>query len=544
MNILKLIIADDETKVRNGLMNVIPWQDYGIQVVGDADNGAKALELCQQLEPDILFTDIRMPIMDGLQTAQKLKEAGSRTKVILISGIEDFTFAQTALSLNVTNYILKPVKIDELKEIIRQTVETIQLEKFQEKNIQKIKLKLQENMPIVRTDFFQNLISGKHIKNHELAEKLTFLEIPLLMDASVQAAVFQVDDYDQTKWAKSEEERQLLKFSIMNIMDEIMGNHRAGVFFSRGQNEFAVIFNEETIRENKYGEICEETISCINKYLNVMCSVGIGSRVPCLNKVSLSYSDALSALQYKFYTGNNSILNIGDLNKMMHSNDAVTPGYNDLYLTENALMSSIRLGDLASTKQIADNLFEMFNTEKKHAVEYVQSVCIEFLFTALRSAYESGDDFSKIGLNQKDIIERINAIGSIHSLKNDMNGVLLQMARYYAQKYNSNKSSAVNKIQDIVKRRYGEELSLVKISEEVHFTPSYISQIFKQETGTTLIEFITKTRVEKARELLKNTDHMISEIATMVGFENPHYFSSVFKKYVGVRPNDFRAEDR
>ncbi|MFC5531468.1 response regulator transcription factor [Cohnella yongneupensis] len=541
---LKLIIADDETKVRNGLMNVIPWQDYGIQVVGDADNGAKALELCRQLEPDILFTDIRMPIMDGLQTAQKLKEAGSRTKVILISGIEDFTFAKTALSLNVTNYILKPVKIDELKEIIRQTVETIHLENYQEMNIRKIKLQLQENMPIVKKDFFQNLIVGKYTKIHELAEKLIFLEIPLVMDDSALTAVFQVDDYDQTKWANSEEERQLLKFSIMNIIDEIMGNYDAGIFFSPGQNEFVVIFNGETIRENKYGEICEEIINCINKYLNVMCSAGIGSPVLCLNKVSSSYSDALTALQFKFYTGSNSILNIGDLNKMMLSNDAVTPGYNHLYLTENELISSIKLGNLASTKQLTDNLFEMFNTQKKHTVEYVQSVCVEFLFIALRSAYESGDDFNKIGLNQKDIIERINAFGNIHSLKNYMNDVLIRMADYYAQKYNSNKSSAVNKIQDIVKRRYGEELSLAIISEEVHFTPSYISQIFKQETGTTLIEFITTTRVEKARELLKNTDHMISEIATMVGFENPHYFSSVFKKYVGVRPNDFRAEAR
>jgi len=530
---LKLIIADDESKVRKGLMNVIPWQDYGIQVVGDADNGARALELCLELDPDILFTDIRMPIMDGLQTAQKLKEVGARTKIILISGIEDFAFAKTALSLNVTNYILKPVKIEELKQVISETVETIQLEKFQENNIQKIKLQLQENLPIVKKDFFHNLIGGKFMNKHELEEKLTFLEIPLLVDKAALAAVYQVDDYDQTKWANSEVERQLLRFSIMNIMDEIIQSHHSGVFFSPGQNEFVVIFNEETIRDNKYEGICEEILSCINKYLNVMCSVGVGSLASCLNKVNLSYSDALTALQYKFYSGSNSILNIADLNKMLVSDDAVNPGYNDLYQTANELMSVIRLGDIASTKRIVDNLFELFNTEKKHAVEYVQSVCVEYLFIALRSAYESGDDFSEIGLNQKDIIERINAIGSIRSLKNDMNDILLRMAQYYAGKYNSNKSSTVNKIQDIVKRRYGEDLSLVKIAEEVHFTPSYISQIFKQETGTTLIEFITKTRVDKARELLRNTDYLVSEIATMVGFENPHYFSSVFKKICG-----------
>src|SRR5689334_6770760 len=125
---LRMIIADDEFIVRDGLKNIIPWEQFGIEVVGEAVDGQEALDLCLELKPDILFTDIRMPIMDGLEVAMELHEKGSKIKIIIVSGVQDFNYAKMALNINAEGYILKPVKIPELKETIQKVVNSINFE--------------------------------------------------------------------------------------------------------------------------------------------------------------------------------------------------------------------------------------------------------------------------------------------------------------------------------------------------------------------------------------------------------------------------------
>jgi two-component system response regulator YesN len=125
---LKMIIADDEQIVRNGLKKIFPWEEFGIEIIAESANGQETLELCNQLCPDILFTDIRMPLMDGLEVALKLREQGSNIKIIILSGVQDFNFAKTAMDINAEGYILKPIKINELKEVIKKVIRNISME--------------------------------------------------------------------------------------------------------------------------------------------------------------------------------------------------------------------------------------------------------------------------------------------------------------------------------------------------------------------------------------------------------------------------------
>jgi two-component system response regulator YesN len=202
----------------------------------------------------------------------------------------------------------------------------------------------------------------------------------------------------------------------------------------------------------------------------------------------------------------------------------------------------MKLGDNETILSIINNLFGRFYIGKKYNIEYVQSLCIEFLFGALRVAYEFGDDFSDVGLSLTGIIKNVLEFNNISNLQQYMTSVFTEIAKRYSLKYNSNKSNTISRIKEIVNKKYFDNFSLQTIADEVHFTPSYISMIFKQETGTNLIEYITKFRVEKAKELLTNSGIRVSEVAKMVGFDNPHYFSTVYKKYTGLRPNEFRGE--
>jgi two-component system response regulator YesN len=211
---LKMIIADDEFIVRDGLSSIIPWNEYGIEVIAEAADGQEAYELCMQLKPDILFTDIRMPLMDGLEVAMKLKETESDIRIIIISGVQDFNYAKIALNINAEGYILKPVKLDELKDVVKKVAGSILEERGKAVELQNLKDQLYENMPAVREKFLRNLISGLYQEEQFIQSKLDYFNIPLKPDEGVTVAVLQIDDFGRMTDGSPEEDRQLLSFSV------------------------------------------------------------------------------------------------------------------------------------------------------------------------------------------------------------------------------------------------------------------------------------------------------------------------------------------
>lgn len=148
---LTMIVADDEPFIRNSLIRVFDWQEeFGIEIIGEASDGLEAYELCLKLRPDILFTDIMMPLMGGLEVAEKLREAGCRARIIIISGAQDFSYAREALKVNAEGYILKPVKLPEIRSVFRQAVAKLTEEREQQLDIEQLKQQLQDNMPLLR----------------------------------------------------------------------------------------------------------------------------------------------------------------------------------------------------------------------------------------------------------------------------------------------------------------------------------------------------------------------------------------------------------
>jgi two-component system response regulator YesN len=197
MKMLKMIIADDEYNVREGLKEVVQWKELGIEIVADAADGQEAFELCRQLKPDILLTDIRMPMMDGLEAALKLKELEDPVRIIIISGAQDFNYAKTALSLNADGYILKPIKIHELQDTVKKVVASISMERNREEKNQQLKQQLHENMPVLREKFLANLIQGLYKSEQDALNKLEFFGLPLEIDSLLVVAVLQIDEYEK-----------------------------------------------------------------------------------------------------------------------------------------------------------------------------------------------------------------------------------------------------------------------------------------------------------------------------------------------------------
>ncbi|MEK8210850.1 MULTISPECIES: response regulator [unclassified Paenibacillus] len=535
---LTMIIADDEPFIRRSLIHGFKWQEeFGLEVIGEAADGEEAYELCMKHTPDILFTDIMMPFLNGLQVAEKLKAAGCLTKIIIISGAQDFSYAQSAMKVNAEGYILKPVKLGEVKDIFHKVIARIHHERDNQLNLNQLKKQLHDNMPLIREKFLQNLIAGLYRNEGEIWEKVDYFALPFKRNDPLSVGVLQLDDYGAAVDKFTEEYKQLLYFSIQNIMSECLNSHPCGIGFVASENEFIMIFcpGEEPASDS-ISSLCEQIIASIKEYLRLDASIGIGRTCRLAGQIENSYKDALAALAYKFYTGHASILHIKDIQP-----DTETLQSTFFYKFHAQLMNELKAGHTDKVMELLETLFTMLEGPKLQ-IGYVQSICAEIIFTSARALYEIDEEIERVLNDRITIMDTLYIQKNIAGLKSYMLSLFHDLSAYVAGKNTSKNSRAINKIRSIVQEGYAQELSISRIAEEVFLTPNYISLIFKKETGETITDYITKIRMGKAKELLQTTDLKVMEISERVGYENPHYFSTVFKKTVGVHPLKYRSD--
>ena len=541
---LRMIIADDEYIALDGIKSIIPWEEFGIEIVAEATNGQEAFDLCLQLNPDILFTDIRMPAIDGLEVALKLRELGSDIKIIILSGAQDFNFAKTAMNIDAEGYILKPVKKAELKEVVMKVVRSITIERNKEQKMRQLTVQLHENMAAMKGIFLRNLISGIYVNEQELKEKMEYFRISVESDETLIAAVVQIDDYLKTTEGYSEEDKQLLSFSVSNILDEIISNYKVGFSLLIDEKEFVIIFIQKAQYDNRHLEICEEISSCISRFLNLTVSIGMGHSVDSILQLGAAYKSAKSVMQYRFYSGKGSILLKSDIDRMNGvSKNLESIEYSNLYEAENKLVNYMKIGDEAAVSEIINEIFNYLCSIDKMSVDYVNYCCAEIVSIVSRAIFELGESIDDIIAKRSVILENINKMENIFDLKNYMLLIFLNAAAYFSKRHKQKNSTVVERINKIIENKYMEDIDIRKISNEIYLTPNYISLIYKKETGESIIEHLTRIRMEIAKELLRTTEVKVSEIAEKVGYESQFYFSKVFKKYTGIHPTKFREKN-
>ncbi|OCT15131.1 hypothetical protein A8709_13555 [Paenibacillus pectinilyticus] len=534
---LKMIIADDEYNVRRGLAKVLSWESLGIEIVGEAEDGEEALEMCRQYQPEILLSDIRMPFIDGLQLTSKLKEEGCRARVIFISGIQDFDYVKSALQLNADGYVLKPVKLEELQAVVSKVVDSIQSERKRLMTEEKLKLQLAQSLPALREKFLNQVIAGFSDNEQSLWDKATYYQIPFKRDDSICIAVIQMDDYKLAVEKFTEENKQLLFFAIHNVVEELINSHKSGLCFTNiNDNEFIMLLHFPEEANGAIIEYCEEIVNCINKFLKIPVSIGIGNPVKELVSLQSSYMEAKYALQYTFYTGKNSILSIQDL--AAEGSDSPP---NHIYTFEYKLLSNVKLGFAEGITVALEQLFAPFKQQTQYSVDYVRHIAAELLFSLSRMMYEMEEVFDELISSKLEVLKSIEQARNIDEMQVLLENIFLKATIHFEKRHTSKNSRVTQKIKEVINRRYMEDINTKILSEEVFLTPNYISQIFKQETGDTITEYINKHRIEVAKELLKSPDLKVLEVSEMVGIENPQYFSTLFKKYTGMHPGKYRA---
>ena len=531
---LKVFLAEDEFIIREGIKNNIDWQAHGYEFCGEASDGELAFPLIQKTRPDILITDIKMPFVDGLALSRLVKKELPETEIIILSGYEEFDYAKEAIQIGVARYLLKPINGETLLQEIDSVAEII-LGKQKEKEIrEKYQKEMEENSLRDQMDLFQHLVTGD-CSMEELLSVADKLDLKIMAPwysivlLKIQSMKHDYEEYSGSIVVVDERIAKLAEPEHVLIFDRALEG-RAFLFKADSEEEL-LAYQKEYL-----GDVKE----VLSGYANLRYFGGIGTPVNRLREIPASFEDASHAFAHRYLVAESCIL---DSSLLMQEGAAEQEDFrisavNPEQIDRAKMQEFLRTGDLDEVVYFVDEFFGKLDGGAMKSRIFRQYITMD--------AYFSIADFLKgLGL-QKDEIEAPDQDSSILQDEKSamdyivriMNKALVLREKRASSRYEDVVSEVIHYIEDNYAQ---EELSLNLLASHVNFSPNHLSMIFSQQTGQTLIRYLTDYRMNRAKELLRCSSKKSSVISMEVGYKDPHYFSYLFKKTQGMTPTQYRG---
>lgn len=536
----KILLVDDEILVRDAIRENIDWGKLDCELIGDCENGKQAVEFVKTHEVDIVLTDILMPYMDGMELSHFLHDNYPDILIVIFSGFGEFEYAKKAIQYNVSEYMLKPVTAMELTKVIENMKEKLDSRKKEQRKMESLTQVSQDyhkNANVIRSKALDCLVKCTRDVQVSLDE-LERMGITF-QAASYRVAVFDIDTYSDMYQMDMDKQQEsaLMAFVLFNVGDEIVVQEKAGVVYQEGNNRVCIIFAGNRTKEfsESIHRICHEIQKKVKEVIGLETSIGIGSWVRSPHELIYSYRLAAKAIDYRYLLGGNLLF---DMEEKKTDNSIFL--INDLEI----LTESIKSGD----RRLMEKTLGQIETEIKSALVEKSYACI-YLQQVIRAI---GNTCQSLGEEPEKIIAQREAL-----LKAVTEQRMFSQAAALVEKYAQEVFDALQELNssngqrqgmlamDYIQKNYMDPcLSLNSICSYLNISTSYFSTIFKEMTGETFIEVLTRVRMEKAKELLENTTMKNYEIAEKVGFSDPHYFGISFKKITGKTPTEYAREKR
>lgn len=534
MSLYRIMLVDDEEEVRKAMIRKMDWERLGFTVVGDAENGEEALEKLEQLEPDVVMTDIRMPYMDGLTLTARIRDKYPSVKILIFSGYDDFEYAQQAIKLNVTEYILKPVNGEELAEILKRIRVSLDKEIEQRRDIDTLRESYLGSLPILRELFLNDLVR-RTTDVANVVPRLREYGIDILDARKWLAAVIHVEQMDQTGGQILSQHQELIPISVKKLVEDHLKPYcRFAIFNSMdGITVVAAVDegNTQTGLINVFNDICKES----RRVLEVVITIGVGHSCSTLEEISRSYQNAVDALGYRAIVGGGKTIYINDM-------EPVSRGKLELdSKSESELISAVKFGTRESISSEIRTLISRMDDVRVHARQYqLYMLSIVNCLTRLMQQHD---------LNLEEMFGGQDSYGEIlagNRPREEFAAWVIPIACRMNEAMNRERDNttrkAVLEAKEYILENYSNpELSVEILCRYLHMSPAYFSTVFKKETGQTYVNYLTEVRLNKAVELLNTTEDKTYVIAQKVGYQEQNYFSYVFKKQYGVSPTKYRG---
>ena len=534
---LRVFLAEDETIIRETLRDTVPWARCGYTFVGEAGDGEMALPLIQQTRPDVLITDIRMPFMDGLALSKLVLQEFPQMKVIILSGYDDFEYAQTAIGLGVERYLLKPITKSTLMKVLEEVREKIQGERAQQNYLAQFRQEAQDYEQYARRRFLERVVAGQ-LSVQEIYEQAEKLDLDLRAKSYNLALVSAMPESGSTSESYSEPGARIRDGMVAHFL-----RHPEYILFRWNLTSFAVLLlerqeNMEAIMDRCVRKV-QELYQTFGPELNWY--VAMGTPTQRLSTLPGCFEEVSRLWAYRHILPEQHILTAQTVSSLTGTGSDHDLSGLDMNKVSPAMLTGVLQN--ASAQEIPS-----FVDEYTHSLEDALESGPFCQYLMLSARFTATQFVETLGMEQKEYLGNLSCLGmvgqqiSIDDLKRYLSDILLQAIRLRDRVTGSQYKVQLKQAICYIDEHYrSEDISLNRVAKEVDLSPNYLSAVFSQEMGTTFVEYLTAKRMEKARELLRASDLRSGEIAAAVGYKDSHYFSFLFKKTQGCTPRDYRS---
>ncbi|HOV40623.1 MAG TPA: response regulator [Oscillospiraceae bacterium] len=528
---LKIFLAEDEYVVREGIKNNINWAEEGFSFVGEAGDGETALPMIMDLKPDILITDIKMPFMDGFELSRLAVKKLPGIKILILTGYGEFEYAREAIKIGAADYILKPVSSSQLLSAIKQVAERIEREREEKQLLLYYEQEMRENQKLERFKFFDLLLQGGNASAAELLEKAERLGLDLIAHCYCVLS-FHIS-------FKEDFSSDLLAIcALSQKAEEAFKEVNEVCFFEKSADWWIFIIkaqSEQMLR--KYAEDCIEKLKRIMESGCYEYFGGFGNPVFRLCDIWKSYRDSGKACARRHFPGANKFVFYENIECEDFDVKCALP------FERSYVMNFLNNGIEDEVEPFVENYFNPEVFEGLKSVLFRQYVLTEVYLCTFGFLQKCGmeklfaDEGISLGEASKHIYSLEDAVCEIKKL-------LLAGIKGREKSEKGKCSDIVKKAKEYIENHFDEDISLNLAAASVNLSPSYFSALFSQEAGCTFIEYLTDVRMQKAAQLLSDTDMKIVDIGFEIGYRDSHYFASIFKKTFGCTPKEYRVGKR
>lgn len=523
----RILIIDDEEIIRRGIRNKIVRLMKDVEIVGEAKDGEEALTLTEQLRPDIVITDIKMPKVDGLLYIENSLKVSPDTYFIVVSGYQDFAYVQKSLKLGVCDYLLKPIEDEDLKKAVDQLIEKISFNRKQRLYLEKLKEKVSYNEILYRNNLLTKLVNGT-LKDIDLLDHdSAFLSAQQYQICSIRFERTSVN-------SNSISENEFVRLTA-NMFEETVGEVVPCISFEAesGEQSFVSVLYGSQLSENAVLGI-NNAIEAIDHKLNIGVYAGLGNVYTDFEMIKDSYAESQTAIMQKILFESKKIITFEDYSKLKN---------NEYVLLENKkklLESYLKEGDYKNVSHTIDSIF-LDISSSRIVYSKVASVTLEIMFV-INNTLKISRNYDYTDLNSKRVDDFFRECVTLEDFHLIVSARAKQVCEYLSHNTKETGKGIIEEILNRIEVEYYRNIKLIDLANEYYINPSYLSQLFLQQTQKNFKQYVSEARIKNAKNLLSNTEIPISKIAELVGYVDRNHFSKTFVLFTGISPAKYRTD--
>lgn len=525
-NVLTLLIADDEASIRNGLCRAIDWQSQHVRVIAEAKTGTEAYEKILELHPDIVITDIKMPGCTGLEMIEKAREQGEQAQFIILSGYDDFTFAQRAIHSQVSSYLLKPVKTAELLAQVAQVRTEILARRTSGEQREREQFAAQRGNRALTERFYSMIAAGEYHTEAEINAAVESLAVSPLPCPCVAVVLRFTLPKTADSAHFSAEDTRLFKTALRNVVTELAGDTPHVYYLDHASDVGVLLHAREDL-----GVFLQRCIETMKQICSLELTAGIGKKADTLLAVGDSCRAAAEMVEYHLYE---SGTNVFDFALVSQTQDGVPPQPPAMQRLAEAIVTQ----DTAMIAQELSLFFEAVFYVPMPPPRYVRGMCAYIMNDVAKRVaallqYDSAFSFALW-------TQEIETLATFRQIRDAMLRAFINAAQQLQKCKKIHMPAAVEQAQEYIRSNVFSRLRVDTIAAKVHLSESHFTTLFKKSVGITVRDYILNCKLETAKELLRQKNKTIFEISELLEYEDYRSFSRAFKRYAGCSPTEYQ----